>query len=467
MKNKCIYITIIIGLIYMSPFMIGGFLYNDDWMRTPYPYGWDHNGRYFSTILMNIIGNGQILNINPFSTIASSIILSLSGAYISQRYIPSGDLFSKVCISLLLITSPFYLANYSFQFDILPMSAAIAITIFSNRFSGGIMKCSILKIIALTVSIGIYQSVVNIAMAFILLDFIFNYRYYGKSFKLCLKDALKTLGLVIASVAIYRMFIYNESDISAYTKLMSEIDKDFIVNIPLKLYSYLEVFNDLFFGGLGKVFLMFYILPVILLIIKGVNDRDVVRSLITISAFILICLLSIGTLLFLKRPPVESRAMISSSFVMIASALIIYKEINLRKLNNFLFILPILVSFIFCSSLFMVQKLSQSYYYTSVNLINSYANMTSKITPSKEYIKALRNPPGVVFYENAFPFIKRIAPNIFNKNILSSYTSVILGRPIYLCDNLCLNNFNEKSKVHSSINLDVVEDNGNILYIIK
>ncbi|HFV6234164.1 TPA: hypothetical protein ACH9WQ_003136, partial [Escherichia coli] len=117
--------------------------------------------------------------------------------------------------------------------------------------------------------------------------------------------------------------------------------------------------------------------------------------------------------------------------------------------------------------LFMVQKLSQSYYYTSVNLINSYVNMTSKITPSKEYIKALRNPPGVVFYENAFPFIKRIAPNIFNKNILSSYTSVILGRPIYLCDNICLNNFKEKSKVHSSINLDVVEDNGNILYIIK
>lgn len=104
-------VTIIIGLAYALPIVLNGIDYIDDMGRAISGYGWSDDGRFVSTLLMQILSfSDKVLPLFPYATILSVIITCFSGFIISELFFKHSKY--KFIFSLVLLTSLFFLKTY-------------------------------------------------------------------------------------------------------------------------------------------------------------------------------------------------------------------------------------------------------------------------------------------------------------------------------------------------------------------
>lgn len=171
MNKKSIKFCIIFSFFYVLPLLISNIYYTDDILRSVQGYGWDQDGRFLSTYIMQFITSGRnslySTDLFPYSILLSSLILSLSGYCIS--YIIKIEENQKIKFSAaLLLISPFMLENLSYRWDSLPMAISIWSVIFPYIFHSK-LKFILASIIGILITIFTYQAsiVIYILMAMI------------------------------------------------------------------------------------------------------------------------------------------------------------------------------------------------------------------------------------------------------------------------------------------------------------
>ena len=420
MTNNEKSVSMSVCFVYILPFIIGGYLYFDDFFRFPGPYGWDHNGRYLSTAIVNFIGNGRILNINPFSTIAGVLSLCLSGFFLTKKLFNNNDSFTKVLASTSFVISPFFLDNMAYQYDVLPMSMAVSLAVVSfcmlcaQRNAIYTIPCLLL----LLLSISAYQSSVNVFASGVALYCI---KMLFDNYKLneIVKKVFISSFVFLLAVFIYKAFIFNPSIATSYTLHRSEMIPFSMDALPIIKKHYLwysDIFKDLFHGPIGKLLMVFYASPLLCLAFQCIINRTtIIRSMLVAVLYVIIAIMSVGFLMILKNPPYQSRAMISAPIVTIAAIFIISRTIN--NYSKFILWMPLFSSFIFCSSFYMMQKISNDTYKTYAQLVNSIANTTSR-SYKNIYIYYKKIPVGMEAYKDAMPFIYRMNPRYFDGDIV-------------------------------------------------
>ena len=156
--KKSLYITLVLSVVYIIPLLIANYDYLDDYGRNLYGYGWQHDGRFISTVLSKIWSlNNANLSIFPFSLIISALILGFTGYILTYLFKLEINRTIKLT-SLLIITMPTFLGNLVFKFDCLPMSLSLLVIVFPFLFYNSSLKFFILSVLGIFLSLGLYQS---------------------------------------------------------------------------------------------------------------------------------------------------------------------------------------------------------------------------------------------------------------------------------------------------------------------
>ena len=138
-RNKWfILIVIALSVLYVLPIILANTYYIDDMNRTVAGYNWDHDGRFVSSKLMNVLSfqSEVVYSLYPYSQMISAVLLSLSGFIICYT-IGIRNKTLLIIGSLLLTTCPFLLEILSYRFDCLPISLSVLLVtipfIFYNK----------------------------------------------------------------------------------------------------------------------------------------------------------------------------------------------------------------------------------------------------------------------------------------------------------------------------------------------
>lgn len=464
--NKTLQISLVIGLLYISPFVLGGFLYKDDLTRTPSTYGWDHNARYLSTIISKIIGNGEVLNINPLSTFLSAIVLVAIGSLLSTKLEVKSSTVFNVIFSLILLTSPFYLDNMSYQYDVLPMSLSVAFACLSfllvQRYKSLVHVAASSSL--LLMAICTYQSSLNIYISGVILFFIKGV-YDSLTFKSLVRYCIISIIVLIISYSFYSFVIFDVSDLSTYSAVSAEIDGDILGNICDKTINYIEIYKSLFHGHIGKIFFLIYASPIVILLINAVINKKLFTSFIIASLYLSVFAFSFASLLVLKTPPYFSRAMISSSLVLVCSFYILYKECNNGIVLKSISLAYIFSAFTLCSALYMIQKLANEYYDIRISTLNALINIENPT--GKIYVHDNTLTPGVKYFTQSFPFLKKLEPLYFKNEQVYVYALNKINYSVLPCNKECAREFTKNSEHIKGKSIDRYIKNESILYYFK
>lgn len=160
-KNNIIFYCIF-SIIYIFPLLLTNSYYIDDINRSIYGYGWNHDGRYIATKILQFISSGKdFIDFHPYSIILAALILALSGYYIS--IILDLEKSSKIKFSgILLLISPLMLENISYRWDSLPMAISIISVIFPFLYLKRPSYFVIISFVGIITSIFTYQASVAI-----------------------------------------------------------------------------------------------------------------------------------------------------------------------------------------------------------------------------------------------------------------------------------------------------------------
>src|SRR5690606_27740425 len=151
--KKSLYITLVLSVVYIIPLLIANYDYLDDYGRNLYGYGWQHDGRFISTVLSKIWSlNNANLSIFTFSLIISVLILGFTGYILTYLFKLEINRTIKLT-SLLIITMPTFLGNLVFKFDCLPMSLSLLVIVFPFLFYNSSLKFFILSVLGIFLSL--------------------------------------------------------------------------------------------------------------------------------------------------------------------------------------------------------------------------------------------------------------------------------------------------------------------------
>lgn len=161
--------SIAAALLYVFPIILAGQYYVDDMSRVINGGGWDHDGRFVATYLMQVLSFGSVIFSSfPYSTMISAVLLAFAGYSLSFIFgIEEGK---KIKISsLILITSPFMLENLYYRYDSIIMALAVLLAILPFYFISKTRSFLIISSICLYLSFGLFQTAVMVYFAMMLL----------------------------------------------------------------------------------------------------------------------------------------------------------------------------------------------------------------------------------------------------------------------------------------------------------
>lgn len=213
--NKNIKSAVIILGIYLLPVFAFIKPYKDDYARiVDNYYEWDRDGRPLANVIMKFLNfNTHIGEMAIFNRIFAFILLSITCAYIGTYLIRRTPFINALAVSL-IFTSPFFLQNLSYGFDVLTMSMSFALCIFIMlpAVNKNVMVTSLSVIVTTFAVLNIYQATYPFIISLIFLELISG----GKDVNSSKIALIKILSAVI-SLALYKLFISNIID-SFYAK---------------------------------------------------------------------------------------------------------------------------------------------------------------------------------------------------------------------------------------------------------
>lgn len=468
--SKNLGILLFVGFLYVLPFIIGGHLYVDDFLRIEIPYGWDHNGRYFSTVLSNLIGNGHILILSPFTMMIAALFLIYPAHKISSVFFGSELSFAKASFSLSLLLSPFFINNLAYQYDAILMSASVGMAAMAAYYcylgvSSKLFYAT--AFILLILAISSYQSSIAVYLSIILILAIHSMMSGKATIFSAIKFCVIAGVLMLVAYALYKKVIFNPDDMSEYTKMRSEmlgIDMYTLKNMFTSYLKFKEIFYDLFHGFIGKILLLYVTLPFAVILLKKGLSLPV--KLTSVVFYLFIIFLSFGMLLILKNPPVTSRSMVSGGVIIMASTMIIFTNITFKRFD-WVSVVPMVISFIFVSCFFMLQNINYSRIDNVLMRTNAVLSLQNK-DYQKIYLKINKPSSASEPYRKAFPFIYNMNRYFYTGNpFMDKVSHLKLGYSIYPCDSGCKKIESDGTVRFNAQNMILKERNGQAIVIVN
>lgn len=331
-------VTIIIGLAYALPIVLNGIDYIDDMGRAISGYGWSDDGRFVSTLLMQILSfSDKVLPLFPYATILSVIITCFSGFIISELFFKHSKY--KFIFSLVLLTSPFFLENLSYKYDSLPMSlsvlmAIVPFTLYRNHI---FIPISILCLVAV---LGLYQTTSMLYFA-VTICIIMSSVLDGKNKTECFKFACKTLVSFIVAFLIYKslvLLLALNVPRSQFISINSEI-----LNLLIERMKHFHIMlKALFDSGYFIASAPFVILFAMSLVYLLALRKSLTIFFIIVLCFMSLLILTMMPNILLKEIFYTARTMICFPAIIIAM-LIVMDRCKIENVNKLCFIFVILL----------------------------------------------------------------------------------------------------------------------------
>ncbi|HAU8087732.1 TPA: hypothetical protein IG090_003485 [Escherichia coli] len=326
------------GLLYILPLILSSVDYTDDIGRSVSGYGWGIDGRFMSTLIMQMLSFNQwIAPISPYTQILAAVITCLTGI-ISVKAIYK----KEECVyflSLILLTSPFYLENLSYKFDSLSMALSILLSVFPLLF---IEKSYFIPIsvASLTLSLAMYQTSAMVYFSIVLCYFI--YREQELSFSEFVKVSSSAFVSFLLSFLIYSSILKCVAGDVARSEFLS-LDGAFINTILFRTHAYYDFYSYLLNSGYSLAFLPFAIVVIYSYFSNLIfGNESIIRRILLYPLFTLMLLvLTMLPNIVLEEPWYTARTMIAFPFLIFGLSVICVKHAHKLVVFTSIFILYI------------------------------------------------------------------------------------------------------------------------------
>lgn len=308
--RKDVVILAIASIAYVSPILLSGSYYIDDINRSIYGYGWQHDGRPLSTLIMQLLSGGKIItDLYPFTQVISSFLLFISGYIISKVCKLHG--YSAHLGAAIFATCPFFLQGLSYRYDCLPISLSVFFCMLSFCFNFQNHIDLLFSAILITLSLLIYQSSI---MIFCLMTVIYcTSQLREESIKnICLFIFDKILSVFISLVIFFWLTKILSLDFSDRNKFITE--GDIILNLTENLHN----FKSIATSYLNESFFIYFSPLIILTItytIKQAFYLGLKRSIFAAVLFFCALLMLPGINLILASPYWTPRTVTTLAFL--------------------------------------------------------------------------------------------------------------------------------------------------------
>lgn len=418
-----ILLTISISVLYVLPIILANTYYVDDLNRTVIGYNWNHDGRYVSSSIMQLLSfqSEVVYSLFPYSNMISAIILSLSGFIISFSLGVRRKLMLFIG-SLLLTTCPFLLEILSYRFDCIPISLSILFITIPFLFHERKLTFFMISIIGIFLSLGLYQTSALsycIILCFLLIKDIWNNKYK----KMILNLVLAIIAFITAFL-LYK-FILNILEL----KLLEDRRGDFIfrddnlmVLLTERFYGMIDLVKSLMQSSYRYVFYLLSTFSIVSIVLYLKNsstdifDKYLFFKLIVINLLCFsIIILTVGINMFVYESRWVPRAMIGWGIAMY----MFYFPFALSKKIKKRFILVTFAPFIYYS--FLISSQLGVYLKNQDEFSDYIINLVSPKLLEHDRIKVVIKGTNKTAHRNitvnynTMPFIYKLAP-IYENN---------------------------------------------------
>lgn len=350
--KKSLSITLIISLIYVLPLLIANVYYSDDHSRILYGHGWNHDARFVNNWINKITTfSNYSFSLFPYSLILSALILGVSGYVLSEIWDIEKDKKIKWS-SLLILISPFYLANLPYRYDALYMSLSIFLMIIPFVFFFNKKVFIALSSICFFLSLGLFQPSISI---FFSVGIVYLYNYFEKNE---LKNLLLNVLFMILSFTIgYGLYHVTKTvlDFGTFDDRMKVIffESNFKVLFIEKLQTFFDICNLLYTSKYSYVLLgSFLLLPIISIVDLLLQKKSlfyILRAFLGRLILIIVSILLIlGPNLFIKAEYLPLRALPVLGVFMFT---LVYFSRNFKGIYLKLVRILIVLNTVFCFNL--------------------------------------------------------------------------------------------------------------------
>ncbi|WP_276349312.1 glucosyltransferase domain-containing protein [Enterobacter hormaechei] len=310
LKRNGIYLSMVLGGLYVLPIILANFYYVDDLARSVAGYArWSDNGRPLAEyIIKGMSFGGRVIDLAPLPLILSVLVVVLSGYYYCFKAGIEGRVTVAIT-SVSLLISPFYLQNISYRFDVFTMSLSVAACVTSaavllNRSGYVRFLLSGLLIVA---SLSLYQSSANICIAMIGLNALVSYRY--TLFKSTVLESVRYAITIVAALLVYKFCIASIFVSGVYSESHAESASS-IESVIRTINAYVWMFQETFTGNYAKAMSLLMITPIIAIICRVVSGKEVGFLIVSAVSLFAIAFSYIGVLVALHDPVIYPRVLV-------------------------------------------------------------------------------------------------------------------------------------------------------------
>jgi hypothetical protein len=420
----------LLTLAYLFPLLTSGHYYADDLLhsvtgQTP----WNSNGRPLSNGLFHLLMAGGLLSdIAPLTQILGAATISASIIFLSFRISKSGVILPVLAL-FPIISSPYYLENWSFRYDSLTMAFAVSAAILPYAFkSDDIVKSIASSTFCLFISLCFYQAALNLFISFAAIIFIvdtYEKRCAGKYKELAGRVAGLLLANAIYTLTIKKFIVTGDYNI-IHSELASGSLTDILSVIVINYASLSSMFFSAFAGSLRNYFLIpiIFSMGFIFLVLKHIFLNQQIKALkmldlaILMASIIVIYASIFGPLLLLKSPVFSPRVLIGASGIMvfITLSVAILTE-NIRALR-WIIALPVIGMFVLAYSYYNAQRTTDELEATMISEIKTTIALQGGEGKGIAFKGSAPHSAQSKLAEWNFPIIGRIIFNDLNQDFL-------------------------------------------------
>ncbi|WP_318391926.1 glucosyltransferase domain-containing protein [Enterobacter sp.] len=376
MQNKYILIPfIIIGFFYF-PIITNNQLYVDDIFRAQTGYdGWAAAGRPLTDFILHfmMMTKGHLMSFGQLGQILSVVAMAITAIYFCKNVFQDESAISY-CASCGFAISPYFLENFSYQYDGLPMTLSLCASMVAaiHAFKDG-WKNLLISSISITIACSLYQTSINSFIGFACSLAILHSLLHGISFRSMIKFLSKSVVSLILGAVFYAMIV-------KFLMPMSDSrGQGFSLDFSLLNFFWIRIqrFYTTSFNSLSAVYcIVSSLLFLAVVYIKRKNNITSNSSTLLIFACLLVILVCpIGMLVIFKESSITPRMMMGASALSCLFLAMVY-FLRLNTKSNcfilFLFFIPyIVISFSFGASIKEQRLYDHSVVHMSLNDIRS------------------------------------------------------------------------------------------------
>lgn len=287
--------------LYIFPLMLKNVLYYDDNNRILHGHAyWDVDGRPLTDVIMYLLNFniGNIGNVAPLPLLLSIIFLSAVFTYISEKINCRKTIWNQLPL-LLFVVNPFYLQNFSYQYDCLGMSMGIGCALLAYFYKAEKTIQQIIPPLLIAASFAFYQPCVNVFLALFFADILLKFKIETAY----IKNTIMSAGHYLSGVIIYYIIQFHIITVSTTRNELIQ-PSELLSSIKVSYEKLSEFLYPLFNSTLVVFFVLFgftLTLVFLLRLRESLYKREIIQTfLILISPFALfLCLW--GPLLLLKE----------------------------------------------------------------------------------------------------------------------------------------------------------------------